>query len=406
MKTETAVMVGLMAGLVLAALILIGDGASAKNTRLADHVVLIILDSFSPDYMAMYDLPNLRKLADQGVWYARARGVFPSNTTANHTTILTGAYPNKTGIPNNSRYDRDTDRLRSPLRDIQVPTLPEVLNAHGLVTVELAHFLLEGRKAISYAQHGAANFIKAFEAHNPDLLIYLDMDVDTEGHRRGPYNMKEVLQKTDGDIGEMMLYLEEQGKLAKTAFIVASDHGMIENSLPAAAPKLLDDLKKAGFSVATANAQIRKNTDLVAISAGGIFLYIREGRLDEGRMEQLLSFLNGIPNTDILTENDLRARNADPFAVGDIVVVPRCGFVLASGAGGGMHGVPETEHTTLLLSGAGIRQGLVRGRANTVDIAPTILHLLGLDIPEYMDGQVLKDGVETPTLDWRRLLGL
>lgn len=179
------------------ALALCTGTASAKGARLADHVVLIILDSFSPDYMAMYDLPNLRSLANNGVWFARTRGVFPSNTTANHTSILTGAYPNKTGIPNNSRYDRSMDQLRSPLRDIQVPpTLPEILYSNGLVTVELAHFLLEGRKAIAYSKHGPDNFMKAFETHNPDLLIYLDMDVDAEGHRRGgPYNMKEVLER-------------------------------------------------------------------------------------------------------------------------------------------------------------------------------------------------------------------
>ncbi len=150
--------------------------------------------------------------------------------------------------------------------------------------------------------------------------------------------MKEVLEKTDSDIGQIMAYLKEQGKFDQTTIIVASDHSMIENSLPQTAPNLLDDLKQAGFSVATSNIQIRRNTDLVAITAGGIFLYIREGRLDDARLEQLLALLNAIPNTDILTDSDLRARNADPYAVGDIVVVPRPGFVLSSGAGGGMHG--------------------------------------------------------------------
>ena len=42
--------------------------ASAKTQRLVDHVILIIPDGFSPDYMAMYDLPNLRSLANQGVF--------------------------------------------------------------------------------------------------------------------------------------------------------------------------------------------------------------------------------------------------------------------------------------------------------------------------------------------------
>lgn len=405
MKIETALLIGLI--LLFAANLgpCVGR-VSATNTRLAQHVVLIILDGFSPHYMAMYDLPNLRQLTNQGVWYSRAQGIFPSNTTANHTTILTGAYSNKTGIPNNSRYDRATDRIRSPLRDIQVPTLPEILDENNLITVEQAHFLLEGRKAIRYAEHGPINFKDAMETHRPDLLIYLDMDVDTQGHRRGPYNMQKTLQKTDADIGEMIAYLKEQDLFDQTTFIVCSDHGMIENSLPETAPKLLDKIRRAGFSVATTNQQIRKDTDLVAITTGSIFLYIREGRLEGPRYDELLSLLQALPNTDVFTKEELLTKHTDPYAVGDIVVAPRPGFVLSSGGGGGMHGVPETEHTTLLLSGAGIRVGQVQGRANTVDITPTILHLLGIEIPEHMDGEVLKGALKTPALNWKSILGL
>ncbi|HBG01860.1 MAG TPA: hypothetical protein DDW87_09855 [Firmicutes bacterium] len=404
MKLGTSV-IGLTVGLLLVAAFGPCIAQAKAKTRYAQRVVLILLDSFSPHYMAMYDLPNLRKLANEGVWYTRAQGVFPSNTTANHTSILTGAYPDKTGIPNNSRYDRSLGRLRSPLRDIQVPTLPEMLADHDLVTVELAHFLLEGREAISYKTHGPASFIEALETHDPDLIIYLDMDVDTQGHRLGPYGMRDVLSKTDSDIGEILDYLDQHGKLESTSFIVASDHGMMENSLPETAPGLLGDLRQAGFSVATTNQGIRPDTDLVAITAGSTFLYCREGRFDQTRFDQLVAWLRAIPDTDVFAEEDLLARHADPYAVGDIVVAPRPGYVLTKGRGGGMHGVPETEHTTLLLSGAGVQKGLVQGRARTVDIAPTILHLLGLEIPKHIDGEVLRDAIQLP-LGWRRLLGL
>ena len=373
--------------------------AHAKNQRLADHVILIILDGFSPDYMAMYDLPNLRSLANNGVLFAKAKGIFPSNTTANHTSILTGAYPNRTGIPNNTMYDRKSDRLYGGLRNIQVPTLPEVLHSHGMVTVEQAHFLLDGRKAISYA-HGVDNFRKAMDTHKPDLLIYLEMDTDTQGHRRGPYNMKETLLKVDSDIGQILEYLDEKDIRDKTAIIVASDHGMVENSQPEVAPRLVDRLKDAGFTIAATDRAIKKNTDIVAITAGSLFLYFREGRMDEAKYNTIMSILETIPNADILTEEELLAMHTDPYALGDIVVAPRPGYVLTTGGGGGMHGIPETQHTTLILSGAGIREGQVQGRANTVDIAPTILHLLGLEVPDTMDGEVLKGAVIPPKINW------
>ena len=189
---------------------------------------------------------------------------------------MTGTYPEQTGLPNNTMYDRERDQIYGELRDIQVPTLPEILHAAGMVTVEQNHFLLENRKAISYP-HGVDNFKKAMAAHKPDLLIYLEKETDAQGHRVGPYNMKETLLQFDSDLGEMLAYLEEAGIRDKTAVIIASDHGMIETSLPGVAPQLLEDLKDAGFSVADSNSAIEDNTDIVAIRTGSLFLYLEKG---------------------------------------------------------------------------------------------------------------------------------
>lgn len=371
----------------------------AKTQRLVDHVILIIPDGFSPDYMAMYDLPNLRSLANNGVFFARAKGVFPPNSTPNHASILTGTYPEQTSLPNNTMYDREKDRIYGELRDIQVPTLPEILHAEGMVTVEQNHFLLGNRKAISYS-HGVDNFKRAMTAHKPDLLIYLEKETDAQGHRVGPYNMKETLLQFDSDLGEMLAYLEEAGIRDKTAVIIASDHGMIETSLPGVAPQLLEDLKDAGFSVADSNSAIEDNTDIVAIRTGSLFLYCREGRIDKTKYDTIMSIVETIPNAHILTEKELRARHTDPYALGDIVIAPQPGYVISTGGGGGVHGVPETQRTTLILSGAGFREGQIQGRANTVDIAPTILYLLGVEVPDTMDGEVLKGAIMPPKIDW------
>jgi hypothetical protein len=43
----------------------------------------------------------------------------------------------------------------------------------------------------------------------------------------------------------------------------------------------------------------------------------------------------------------------------------------------------------LAMKGPGIRRGLTLDGASILDVAPTILHYLGLDVPDYMDGQVL-----------------
>lgn len=71
MKIETVLLISVTVLVLLANLSPFLGHATARTSQ---HVVLIILDSFSPHYMAMYDLPYLRKLTNEGVWYSRAQG--------------------------------------------------------------------------------------------------------------------------------------------------------------------------------------------------------------------------------------------------------------------------------------------------------------------------------------------
>jgi predicted AlkP superfamily phosphohydrolase/phosphomutase len=58
----------------------------------------------------------------------------------------------------------------------------------------------------------------------------------------------------------------------------------------------------------------------------------------------------------------------------------------------------HTMDGILIARGAGIRQGMRLEGATIIDLAPTILHLMGLPVPEDMDGQVLQ---ETFTEEYR-----
>jgi predicted AlkP superfamily phosphohydrolase/phosphomutase len=55
---------------------------------------------------------------------------------------------------------------------------------------------------------------------------------------------------------------------------------------------------------------------------------------------------------------------------------------------------PTGDHRmegVLIASGAGVRQGATLEPANLLDIAPTVLHLLGVPVPGDMDGRVLSE---------------
>lgn len=60
-----------------------------------------------------------------------------------------------------------------------------------------------------------------------------------------------------------------------------------------------------------------------------------------------------------------------------------------------MHGQPSDDdaHVPIVFWGRGVKRGVYRGRANTVDIAPTLGRLLGVTPLSLIDGRVLTDAL-------------
>ena len=52
-------------------------------------------------------LPNFKKYLSGGVKVKRVRSIYPTLTYPAHVSILTGCFPNKTGIVNNIVYSTD-----------------------------------------------------------------------------------------------------------------------------------------------------------------------------------------------------------------------------------------------------------------------------------------------------------
>jgi predicted AlkP superfamily phosphohydrolase/phosphomutase len=69
-----------------------------------------------------------------------------------------------------------------------------------------------------------------------------------------------------------------------------------------------------------------------------------------------------------------------------------------------MRDLPKTEHTAegfMIAAGPQIRSGVELSGAGIVDLAPTLLYLLGLPTPEEMDGRVLDQLIDPETLERR-----
>jgi hypothetical protein len=52
----------------------------------------------------------------------------------------------------------------------------------------------------------------------------------------------------------------------------------------------------------------------------------------------------------------------------------------------------------LIIAGPGIASGAELGRCSTLDLAPTMLHLLGLPVPHYMPGRILDEALDEPAV--------
>ena len=69
--------------------------------------VMITIDGFDPEYVAVCDAPNMRELVKSG-FHKTGKCMMPSVTNVNNVSIVTGLYPSEHGISSNYRLVRET----------------------------------------------------------------------------------------------------------------------------------------------------------------------------------------------------------------------------------------------------------------------------------------------------------
>ncbi|HUY01567.1 MAG TPA: alkaline phosphatase family protein [Candidatus Deferrimicrobium sp.] len=81
---------------------LIGSSLTPEPGDEPRRVILISLDSCNPEYISPEYMPNLyQMIIEGGCKFQNAKTILSSNTVAGHTSMLTGAYVNTTGICGN-----------------------------------------------------------------------------------------------------------------------------------------------------------------------------------------------------------------------------------------------------------------------------------------------------------------
>jgi hypothetical protein len=387
--------------LAIAAALLAGAVASAE----APSVILLSLDGTRAGAERMPGLETLAELARRGAAAERLTPVFPTNTFPSHVSLVTGVAPERHGIVNNVFLDSERglfDKSDDPTW-LEAEPLWSIVARHGIVS---AAYHWVGSEGPWSSGHGP-RYWKEFDASTPvgakvdQILAWLDLEPERErphlitawfpgadraGHRHGPDSpeVRRALERQDAAIGRLVSGLDARGAFDHTTLLVVSDHGMLEVERRVDLDAALDDAELpakvwggGGFATVTV-AGGGAVADRVVEVARGL-------GLEAHRREQAPAAL----------------RTGNP-RFGAVVVLAPPGVALGRLRGmrgmlsrslRGSHGYRPQEPrmgALFVAAGRGVPAATELGEVHALDIAPTVLALLGVPTPDSMEGRPLE----------------
>jgi predicted AlkP superfamily pyrophosphatase or phosphodiesterase len=250
-----------------------------------------------------------------------------------------------------------------------------------------------------------------------DLLAVSLSVTDYIGHRFGPNSVEihDQMLWLDRYLGAFMDALEQQVGSARVLYVLTADHGITafpewsrEHGVPGAAylqhdvdSILIDALGRLQSDLGAGRWIRYRDVGLVVFDRDGL----RERGLDPDSLAEVVAAelrpIEGLLRVD--TRQGLRQGDTTVAGVrrwrhhvgrvlaGDVLLTPAEDRVLAR-PGEAHHGHASEADTwvPIVFMGPGIRPGRYEGRANTVDIAPTVARSLGVRPAERVDGRVLE----------------
>lgn len=266
-------------------------------------------------------------------------------------------------------------------------------------------------------------------------LLWLS-DPDASQHETGVGSDTSLaaIEDCDRNLYEVWKALDDRKLADKTDIFVVSDHGFSTIKRNADVSAIL---KKHRFKAGRKFEDTEAGDVMVVGLGGSIALYVINH--DEKTIQRLVEFLQGtdfagvifsrtpIEGTFPLEQVKINTTNPAP----DVIVSMRWmpdpndwgapGMIIGENGtkGKGTHASlsPFDMHNTLVASGPDFRRGMVNDLpTGNIDVAPTILWILGIEPPVKMDGRVLHEALaqsyapeskpETKTIEARRDIGV
>lgn len=436
----------LLTGLFLVATISFATPVVAQTPQEAksDHVVVIVVDGLRPDLLRKAETPNIDSLMSEGVRFTDAETVNLPATQVMNASLVTGAYPETTGVIAEHYVDEETWELKTlmdkPTR-LEATTIFEVLSEEGMTSaVALGKFKLrtgargattvlradvtENMDAAHYSQEFAGSAeraqglrdnedelwvnagIKALEENQPNFTLIWIPNTDRTQHVWGPASDYAIgsIEHADALIGDVISKLKDLGIYEDTTIFLTADHGFTQTDP--------DKLLSPGWTdqANTLTALQDAGISHLSVNVGGkaVWVWLE----NKAKAQEAVSVLNEKDHVreiyasveyEYVTgiDGSLAPLNVDHERAGDLLVELAGGWQY-NWPNMGQHGsiYSTCKDVPLVVAGPGIQEGAVETDASIVDVAPTALYQLGVN-PASLEGEgkVLEEAYVTPVVE-------
>lgn len=424
--------------------------ALAATAAQANPVLMISVDGLRPLDVIDADkrglnVPNLRAFMTEGAYAQGVKNVLPTVTYPDHTTLITGVWPDVHGIGNNVKFDPLDKNYQGWYwysSEIKVPTLwdavhndhkvvasidwpvsvdnpsidydvPEYWRAfqpddllliHALTTPGLSEKLEKAtgmKTAQMFAETPASDVARAkfaaalIEAEKPQFMTLHLVSVDGNQHEYGPGtpDAHKAIETVDGAIGDLVAAARKVEP--DLVVVVVSDHGFapVEHDVNLMVPFI-----DAGL--VTLDPKTHKITDWKAEpwDAGGSEAVVLKDPKDAALKKQVADLLkklaadpaNGI--AQVIDAGDVSKMGGDPKA--SFWVDFKLGYeggrqlvsaMVTAGSIKGTHGYFPTHpemRASFFIDGPGIPKKGNLGEIDMRRIAPTVAKILDVSLPD------------------------
>jgi len=380
---------------------------NAPEQQKKPYVIFISADGFRWDLADKYHATNLLTLRSGGVAAERMTPSYPSVTFPNHYSLATGLYPSHHGLVDNSFYDPKRGRGyrisdRTAVQDSSWYGGTPIWNLAEEQHMLSASFFWVGSEAAVNGMHPTYYYIfndkipldsrlktvkdwlEMPEEQRPHLILFYLSQVDHAEHIYGPDSKEaeEAVHLVDDCIGRMTRMVDSLH--LPVNYIFVADHGMASIDTVKGGLEMPRSIDTAKFLV-----------------SGSETLRHLYGKDKKGVRAQYEALKKENPEGfDIYLPDETPARwhytsSDDRYGrMGDILLVtkyPRMIYTRNHKVLPGEHGfdnaLPQMG-ASFYAWGPAFKRGLRIAPFENVNVYPLIAKILGLTVPEGLDGRV------------------